>query len=162
MGKYPETYRPLIENGSAKDLYIRMILEVANTSVVTLKVDPSIILATKKDIDMLSNRITKNENDISSHKAEIANLIKIKNNITILSANWVDDTAISGLWKYTITDEDINTSTVVDVNIHLADLEKAESIKSANLSSAGKVTLYAGEEPTEDILCDLKLIRQVV
>ncbi|WMM23662.1 phage tail protein [Tissierella sp. MB52-C2] len=68
IGKYPETYKPLLENGSAKDLYIRMILEVANTSVVNLKVDPSIILATKKDIDILSNRITKNESDIAELK----------------------------------------------------------------------------------------------
>lgn len=74
IGKYPETYKPLLENGSAKDLYIRMILEVSNTSVVNLKVDPSIILATKKDIDILSNRITKNESDILKNKSDIAEL----------------------------------------------------------------------------------------
>ena len=74
IGKYPETYKPLLENGSAKDLYIRMILEVANTSVVNLKVDPSIILATRKDIDILSNRITKNESDILKNENDIAEL----------------------------------------------------------------------------------------
>ncbi|WMM24037.1 phage tail protein [Tissierella sp. MB52-C2] len=68
IGKYPETYKPQVQDGSAKDLYIRMILEVANTSVVNLKVDPSIILATKKDVDILSNRITKNERDIAELK----------------------------------------------------------------------------------------------
>ncbi|WP_352404544.1 phage tail protein [Sporanaerobacter acetigenes] len=78
IGKYPETYKPAVEYGSAKDLYVRMILEVANTSVVNLKVDPTVILATKKDIDILTNRIAKNEIDISTlqkevseHKAEI-------------------------------------------------------------------------------------------
>ena len=71
IGKYPETYKPKLEDGSAKDLYIRMILEVANTSVVTLKVDPSIILATKKDIDILSNRITKNTTNISDLQQEL-------------------------------------------------------------------------------------------
>lgn len=50
IGKYPETYKPIAADGSAKDLYIRMILEVTNTAAVTLKVDPSIVLATKKDI----------------------------------------------------------------------------------------------------------------
>lgn len=55
IGKYPETYKPIISEGSAKDLYIRMILEVSNSSSVTLKVDPTIILATKKDIEILSN-----------------------------------------------------------------------------------------------------------
>jgi hypothetical protein len=68
IGKYPETYKPQVQDGSAKDLYIRMILEVANTSVVNLKVDPSIILATKKDVDILSNRVTKNERDIAELK----------------------------------------------------------------------------------------------
>lgn len=57
IGKYPETYKPKIENGSAKDLIIKMILEVSNTSVVTLKIDPTIILATKKDIEVLNNKI---------------------------------------------------------------------------------------------------------
>ena len=71
IGKYPETYKPKLEDGSAKDLYIRMILEVANTSVVTLKVDPGIILATKKDIDILSNRITKNTTNISDLQQEL-------------------------------------------------------------------------------------------
>lgn len=87
--------------------------------------------------------------------------IKIKPNITILATGWVDDTANSGYWLYNIADADITADTVVDVNIHLAYLEKAESIKSANLSSAGKVTIYADEKPVENIVADLKLIRQV-
>ena len=87
--------------------------------------------------------------------------IKIKPNITILATGWVDDTANSGYWLYNIADADITADTVVDVNIHLAYLEKAESIKSANLSSVGKVTLYADEKPVENIVADLKLIRQV-
>lgn len=57
IGKYPETYKPLVADGSTKDLYIRMILEISNTSSVTLKVDPTVILATKKDIEILDNKI---------------------------------------------------------------------------------------------------------
>ena len=34
-----------------------MIIEVSNTSVVTLKVDPTVILATKNDILELDNKI---------------------------------------------------------------------------------------------------------
>ena len=98
---------------------------------------------------------------LSSQLAQMANLIKIKPNITILAAIWVDDTSSSGFWTYEISDVDITADTVVDVNIHLADLEKASDIKSANLSSTGKVILYADGKPTADILCDLKLIRQV-
>ncbi|UTW68700.1 phage tail protein [Anaerobacillus sp. HL2] len=39
VGKYPETYKPVLENGSAKDLFIRMIIEVSNAAAVTLKMD---------------------------------------------------------------------------------------------------------------------------
>ncbi|BDR73617.1 hypothetical protein K144316041_23250 [Clostridium tetani] len=57
VGKYPETYKPKAEDGSTKDLIIKMILEVSNTSTVTLKVDPTVILATKEDIEVLENKI---------------------------------------------------------------------------------------------------------
>lgn len=70
IGKYPETYKPRIEDGSSKDLTINMVIEVANTSVVTLKIDPTVILATKKDLDVLSNRVKKNEDDLDEHVAE--------------------------------------------------------------------------------------------
>lgn len=57
IGKYPETYKPVAGDGSIKDLIIKMIIEVSNTSVVTLKVDPTVILATKNDILGLDNKI---------------------------------------------------------------------------------------------------------
>lgn len=51
IGKYPETYKPTAEDGSTKDITIKMIMEVSNASVVNLKVDPTVILATHKDIE---------------------------------------------------------------------------------------------------------------
>jgi|GEM_PF-6691253 len=57
IGKYPETYKPVISDGSTKDLIIRMILEVSNSANVTLKIDPAIIMATKKDVEVLENKI---------------------------------------------------------------------------------------------------------
>lgn len=51
VGKYPETYKPVTTEGSAKDLYIRMILEVSNSASVTLTIDPAIVLATKKNVE---------------------------------------------------------------------------------------------------------------
>lgn len=57
IGKYPETYKPVAGDGSIKDLIIKMIIEVSNTSAVTLKVDPTVILATKNDIIELDNKI---------------------------------------------------------------------------------------------------------
>ncbi|GEM_PF-6270741 len=37
VGKYTEIYKLLITNVGVKGLYIRMILEIVNTSVVNLK-----------------------------------------------------------------------------------------------------------------------------
>ena len=51
VGKVPETYKPVTAEGSLKDLYLRMILEVSNASVVALKVDPTVIFASKKYVD---------------------------------------------------------------------------------------------------------------
>ena len=51
IGKYPETYKPMLAEGSGKDLLIRMILEISNTADVTLKIDPAIVLATRDYVD---------------------------------------------------------------------------------------------------------------
>lgn len=51
IGKLPQTYKPNFAEGSSKDLYIKAIFEVTNASAVTLKVDPSVIYASKKYVD---------------------------------------------------------------------------------------------------------------
>ncbi len=51
IGKLPITYKPNFAEGSSKDLYIKAIFEVTNASAVTLKVDPSVIYASKKYVD---------------------------------------------------------------------------------------------------------------
>jgi len=51
IGKLPLTYKPNFAEGSSKDLYIKVIFEVTNASAVTLKVDPSVIYASKKYVD---------------------------------------------------------------------------------------------------------------
>ena len=50
VAKYPETYKPLLKNGSSKDIILKIILEISNASNVTLKVDPSVTIATKQDV----------------------------------------------------------------------------------------------------------------
>ena len=47
IANFPETYKPKLEEGSGRDLVIRIILQVSNTDVVTLKVDPTVILASQ-------------------------------------------------------------------------------------------------------------------
>lgn len=47
----PETYKPQLQEGSGRTQTIRMILIVSSTSAVTLKIDPAIVLATRKYVD---------------------------------------------------------------------------------------------------------------
>lgn len=74
VGKYPETYKPVASQGSAKDLYIRMILEVSNASSVTLKIDPSVVLATKKDIEVITSSMGELAKKVSKNTADIINI----------------------------------------------------------------------------------------
>ncbi|QJT82041.1 phage tail protein [Kosakonia sp. MUSA4] len=47
----PETYKPLLGEGSGRTQTIRMALIVSSTAAVTLKIDPSVVLATRKYVD---------------------------------------------------------------------------------------------------------------
>ncbi|HDL7805332.1 TPA: phage tail protein [Yersinia enterocolitica] len=46
-----ETYKPLMQEGSGRTQTIRVILIVSSTASVTLKIDPSVVLATRKYVD---------------------------------------------------------------------------------------------------------------
>lgn len=47
----PETYKPQLQEGSGRTQTVRMILIVNSTSAVTLKIDPAVVLATRKYVD---------------------------------------------------------------------------------------------------------------
>jgi len=51
IGKFPETYKPLLPAGASKQIVIRAVMEVTNAAAVTLMVDPSIVLATREYVD---------------------------------------------------------------------------------------------------------------
>lgn len=77
VGKFTETYKPVASDGSTKDLYVKMILEVSNAASVTLMVNPTVIWATKNDINNLAGSartnetVKKNADDISALKQDI-------------------------------------------------------------------------------------------
>lgn len=47
----PENYKPVLSEGSATDLVVRVIVMLSNTAAVQLKIDPSVVLATRKYVD---------------------------------------------------------------------------------------------------------------
>lgn len=69
VGNYPETYKSILTQGAAKEVILRVVFEVANTEVVSLQIDPSIVMAsqefvnekllTKADKDYVAQEIAK-------------------------------------------------------------------------------------------------------
>jgi hypothetical protein len=51
VGNLPETYKPQIAEGSAAELRVRLVMEVSNTAAVELKVDPTVVLASRGYVD---------------------------------------------------------------------------------------------------------------
>ena len=47
VANFPATYKPILAEGSGKDLVIRIIIEASNAANVTLKIDPSVVLASR-------------------------------------------------------------------------------------------------------------------
>ncbi|TQR29151.1 phage tail protein [Campylobacter sp. MIT 99-7217] len=101
VGNLPTTYKPLLSEGSAKELLIKITMELKNASEVLLKIDPSVIMASrdyvneiklelKLDMSNLENELkilidTKEDKGVASSldtklKAELIALINQKEN----------------------------------------------------------------------------------
>lgn len=63
----PDTYKPLLTSGSGRTQTIRIVLIVSNTSAVELKIDPAVVLATRKYIDdvMAAHKQSRDHPDAS-------------------------------------------------------------------------------------------------
>jgi len=47
VANYPEAYKPVIANGATRDMVIRIVMEVSDTSAITLVADTSVVVATR-------------------------------------------------------------------------------------------------------------------
>lgn len=50
VGNFPATYKPVVSEGAAKDLVIRLIIEVSSAAVVNLSINPGIAVATTASV----------------------------------------------------------------------------------------------------------------
>lgn len=48
VGNAPETYKPNLQEGSGRTQVIQIVLMVSSTQAITLKIDPSVVLATRE------------------------------------------------------------------------------------------------------------------
>ncbi|WP_416378476.1 phage tail protein [Enterobacter roggenkampii] len=51
VGNCPESYKPQLADGSGRTQTVRMVLITSSTDNITLKIDPSVVLATRKYVD---------------------------------------------------------------------------------------------------------------
>ncbi len=59
VGKYPETYKPTLAEGTGRDLYVRFIMVVSNTETINLKIDPTVAIATRGFVEDVSNGVAE-------------------------------------------------------------------------------------------------------
>jgi hypothetical protein len=71
--KCAETYKPVITDGSTKELLIRMILSVSNIENIDLKIDPTIIFAKKSEVEQLRTDVNAAIAGINSSLSELTN-----------------------------------------------------------------------------------------
>lgn len=51
ISNYPDTYKPLLSEGTGKQTIINFVIEVSNADAVSINIDPSIVNATKAYVD---------------------------------------------------------------------------------------------------------------
>ncbi|WP_054687024.1 phage tail protein [Pantoea stewartii] len=68
-----ETYKPQLQEGSGRTQTVRMILIVNSTSAVTLKIDPSVVLATRQYVDDKVIEVKAYTDDVMKKHVDAAN-----------------------------------------------------------------------------------------
>ncbi|MBW3513069.1 phage tail protein [Janthinobacterium sp. NKUCC06_STL] len=98
----PPSYKPLMAEGSGRTQVVRIVLIVASTAAIELKIDPSVILATRKYIDdqvitvraYSDEQLTKHLGALNPHPQysmkEVATLPKFDTSKKLANAEFVN------------------------------------------------------------------------
>lgn len=62
VANIPETYKPDLSEGSTRDLYIKLVLQISSIDNIELILDPSVVIATREYVDSNHN------NDPNAHQ----------------------------------------------------------------------------------------------
>lgn len=114
---------------------------------------PSSHVATMITQDSTHRFVSDAEKSTWNGKSDSTQLVIVKDQ-TITSSSWTEDVA-NARWYYQVTDASVTTNTVVNVNVHLGDLEKAGDLLPITESFSGYYRLYADAQPTENFEVDV-------
>lgn len=53
VGNYPETYKPVLAEGAAREMVMRMVVEISSTATVKLSIDPAVAIASHQWVEGL-------------------------------------------------------------------------------------------------------------
>ncbi|EPB1172188.1 phage tail protein [Campylobacter coli] len=140
VGNLPRTYKPILKEGSAKELMIKIVMELSNAEEVILKLDPSVIMASRDYVDAIKIEL---ELKIETLKEELKALINTKEDKGV-AAN-LDKALKTELTK--LINKKENTGTAASLDAQLRDELKAlintkeDKGVAANLDKALKTEL---------------------
>ena len=79
----PPTYKPQLAEGSARTQVVRMVLQVSSSNDFALKVDPSVVLATRGYVDAgLLEKLDKNGTAVAATKLAMGRKISVSGGAT--------------------------------------------------------------------------------
>lgn len=100
----PDTYKPLLSSGAGRTQVIRLVLIVSDTSAVELKIDPSVVLATRKYVDdvMAAHKLSRDHPDASEAAKGFTRLATQAQVNETVPANQKDDVVVTvkKLWGW--------------------------------------------------------------
>jgi phage-related tail fiber protein len=105
VANFPATYKPILSEGSGKELVIRIIIETSNAPSVELVIDPSIVLASRSWV--------------------VSNFL--------MRSTVVGGTTGQVLRKASNTDEDFEWSTITTENITVNTVEELQTLSAAQV-----------------------------
>ncbi|HBG5346481.1 TPA: phage tail protein [Clostridioides difficile] len=76
ISKYRSAYKPKVEDGAVIDMKVKTIFVVSNVNNIELKIDPTIIFATLKDLQDLDTKLGTVNTKIDTTKAELTSNIE--------------------------------------------------------------------------------------
>jgi len=150
VGNCPDTYKPVLSEGSGRTQVIRMVLIVSSTSAVQLKIDPSVILATRSYVDdsvititaqvmtAVTVELNKRDHKDSVRAATTANLAALSGLLT------VDGVQLVAGDRVLVKDQTATTANGIYVAAAGAWARSADANSGANLTPGAVVPVEAG------------------
>lgn len=144
VGNLPRTYKPILKEGSAKELMIKIVMELSNAEEVILKLDPSVIMASRDYVDAIKIEL---ELKIETLKEELKALINTKEDKGV-AAN-LDKALKTELTK--LINKKENTGTAASLDAQLRDELIALINKKENIGVAKQLVDALRSELTKEI-----------